>query len=118
MDTCGPFPVQTPQGHTLFHSILDDFSNFGSTRLLTHKDATTSHYKDTEAAWELKSGNRVRIVRSDGAGEFVGGALKTHFLSRGIEHQVTAAYAHSQNGKAERYIRTLQDSAQTLLADS
>ncbi|KAF5371384.1 hypothetical protein D9615_009690 [Tricholomella constricta] len=33
-------------------------------------------------------------------------------------HQITAPYAHSQNGKAERYIRTLEETAQTLLAES
>ena len=32
--------------------------------------------------------------------------------------QVTAPYAHSQNGKIEHYIRTLEDGFQTLLADS
>jgi len=32
--------------------------------------------------------------------------------------EVTAPYAHSQNGKAERFIRTLEDGFQTLLADS
>jgi len=32
--------------------------------------------------------------------------------------QVTAPYAHSQNGKIECYIRTIEDGLQTLLADS
>ncbi|KAF5380167.1 hypothetical protein D9615_006100 [Tricholomella constricta] len=29
MDTCGPFPVQTPHGKIFFHTILDDHSNYG-----------------------------------------------------------------------------------------
>ena len=44
--------------------------------------------------------------------------MAKHIRGRGIALQVTAPYAHPQNGKAERYIRTMEDSMQTLLADS
>jgi hypothetical protein len=54
----------------------------------------------------------------DGAKEFCRGRLETHLTSHGISMQVTAPYAHSQNGKAERLIRTLEDGLQTLIADS
>ena len=32
--------------------------------------------------------------------------------------QVTAPYAHAQAGKAERYVCTIEDGVQTLLADA
>jgi hypothetical protein len=32
--------------------------------------------------------------------------------------QKTVPYAHQQNGKSERYIRTLEEGSQALLADS
>jgi hypothetical protein len=32
--------------------------------------------------------------------------------------QVTTPYAHAQAGKAERYVRTIEDGIQTLLADA
>jgi hypothetical protein len=32
--------------------------------------------------------------------------------------QVTAPYAHAQAGKAERYVRTIEDGIQTLIADA
>jgi hypothetical protein len=38
--------------------------------------------------------------------------------SKGIDVQVTAPYTHAQNGKIERYICTIKDSIQMLLADS
>ena len=37
---------------------------------------------------------------------------------KGIDVQITAPYAHSQNGKIERYIQTIEDGIQTLIADS
>ena len=39
-------------------------------------------------------------------------------VSKGIDVQITAPYAHAQNGKIERYICTIEDGIQTLLADS
>ncbi|RDB14617.1 Retrovirus-related Pol polyprotein from transposon TNT 1-94 [Hypsizygus marmoreus] len=118
MDTCGPFPVLTPHGESLFYSILDDAANYGNTDLLARKNDAAASYFPVEARWEHQSGNTVKTVRSDGAGEFVDGELGRHFRSRGIIHQVVAPYAHSQNGKMERYIRTLEETALTLLADS
>ena len=44
--------------------------------------------------------------------------MGTHLCGCGIFVQVTAPYAHQQNGKAERFICTLEDGMQTLLADS
>ena len=118
MDTCGPFPVLTPQKTSLFWTILDDASNYGHTALLAHKSDAFSAYLPVEASWELKSGHRVRAIRSDGAKELIEGKFAKYLLEKGITQQITAPYAHSQNGKAERYVRTLEDGAQTLLAES
>jgi hypothetical protein len=118
MDTCGPFPVLTPQRTSLFWTILDDASNYGHTALLAHKSDAFSAYLPVEASWELKSGHRVRAIHCDGAKELIEGKFAKHLLEKGITQQVTAPYAHSQNGKAERYVRTLEDGAQTLLAES
>ncbi|KAF5381322.1 hypothetical protein D9615_008433 [Tricholomella constricta] len=118
IDTCSPFPVATPQKQRYFFSILDDYSNWGLTDLMAHKNEAFMIYKTTEAAWELQSGNRVRAIRCDGAKEFILGKFASHLRSRGIQHQITAEYAHQQNGKIERYIRTIEDGAQAMLADA
>ena len=57
-------------------------------------------------------------VHMDGAKEFSLGKLGDHLTSRGVVMQVTAPYAHSQNGKAERFVRMLEVGFQMLLADS
>jgi hypothetical protein len=118
IDTCGPFPTLTPKKEAYFTIFLDDKSNYGVTTLLTTKNGAFPAWKKVEASWEIISGNRVKVVRLDGAKEFVQGALLAHFNSRGIAMQVTAAYAHAQAGKAERYVRTIEDGIQTLLADA
>lgn len=44
--------------------------------------------------------------------------MGNHLTKRGIHVQQTAAYAHQQNGKAERYVRTIEDGMRTLVASS
>lgn len=64
------------------------------------------------------SGAHVLTVRMDGAPELCEGHLGVHLCEHGIVLQVTAPYAHPQNGKAKHYIRTLENGMQTLLADA
>ena len=118
IDTCGPFPTLTPRKEAYFVIFLDDKSNYGVTSLLQTKNGAFPAWKRVEAAWELTSGNRVKTVRLDGAKEFVQGPMLTHLQSRGISMQVTAPYAHAQAGKAERFVRTIEDGIQALLADA
>ena len=118
MDICGPYPVATSSGMKYFYVILDDCANFGFTTLLHLRSGAFAFYSSTEAYVERTAGRPVRAVRLDGALELTAGAMGQHFRSKGISVQTTAPYAHSQNGKAERYVRTLEDGGQTLLADS
>ena len=118
VDVCGPFPTLTSQKHSSFITVLDDCSNFGHVGLLRKRSDAFQFYSRTEAQIELLSGSRVITVRMDGAPEICEGSMGAHLRGRGITVQVTAPYAHQQNGKAERYIRTLEDDMQTLLADS
>ena len=118
IDTCGPFPTLTPHKHSFFLEVLEDHSNFGYLGLLQKKSDAYEFYCTTEATVELVTGTRIRTVRVDGAPELCDGRMGKHIRGRGIALQVTAPYAHPQNGKVERYLRTLEDTMQTLLADS
>jgi len=118
MDMCGPFPVQMPHKKSLFWGLLDDKSNFGHVGLLSAKSDVFQAYKKVEASWEVKSGNRVIAICMDGAKEFSLGNMGAYLKSWGITMQITAPYAHSQNGKAECFVRTIEDGAQTLLSDT
>ena len=118
MDLCGPYPVQGPRGEKHFHVILDDCSNFGFLLCLRNKSDACGHYLATEAFIERMADCRVKSVRVDGALELTAGKLGTHLATRGIAVQKTAPYAHSQAGKIERYVRTIEEGGQTLLAAS
>ena len=118
MDLCGPYPVQGPKGERYFYNILDDKSNFGFTFGLRLKSDAFSHYRSTEAFLERSNDVRVLSIRCGGELELSAGQMGDHITSKGIVLQRTVAYAHAQNGKSERYIRTLEEGGQALLADS
>jgi len=118
MDSCGPFPVLTLHKKSSFWALLNNKSNYIHVELLVTKSDVFSAYRKVEASWEAKSSNCVVAIHMDGAKELCHGRLEAHLHSRGIAMQVTAPYAHSQNGKIEHFIRTLEDGFQTLLADS
>ena len=118
MDLCGPFPVQAPRGEKYFFNILDDKSNWGFTYGLRLKNDAFSHYLKTEAFLEQASAAVVVTVRCGGELELTSGKMGAHLTSKGITLQRTVPYAHQQNGKSERYIRTLEEGGQALLADS
>lgn len=118
IDTCGPFPTLTPKKEAFFTIFLDNASNYGVTMLLTMKDSVFSAWKKIEASWELHSGNHIKAVHCDSAKEFTGGQFSAHLHSHGTTMQVTAPYAHTQAGKAEHYVCTIEDGVQTLLADT
>ena len=118
MDLCGPFPVQAPHGEKYFFNILDDKSTWGFTYGLRQKSDAFTNYLKTEAFLERSRNAKVLTVRCGGELELTAGKMGAHFASGGITLQRTVAYAHQQNGKSERYIRTIEEGGQALLADS
>jgi hypothetical protein len=118
MDLCGPYPVQGPRGERYFYNILDDKSNFGFTFGLRLKSDAFSAYQTTEAFLERSNAIRVLSIRCGGELELTAGQMGEHLNSKGIVVQRTVPYAHEQNGKSERYIRTLEEGGQALLAGS
>jgi hypothetical protein len=107
-DLCGPFPIQTPHGKVHFIIFLDDFSNLLNLQLLATKDQALAAWEIVKANWENHTGLTVKVFRSDNGGEFLNAEFTTALQDAGIERQLAAPYAHQQNGKAERAIRTIE----------
>ena len=118
MDLCGPFPVQAPRGEKYFFTILDDRSNWGFTFGLHLKSDAFLHYRAMEAFLEHSNHIVVKAIRCGGELELTAGQMGDHLVSKGIMVQHTVPYAHQQNGKSERYIHTIEEGGQALLADA
>lgn len=118
LDISGPFPVPSASGNLYFVVILDDASNFGWSSLLRQRSDVVDVFAVVEAQLVVHTGRPVKVLRTDGAKELTLGRMKKYLERKGITHQVTAPYAHQQNGKAERFIGTIQRRASAILEDS
>jgi len=56
-------------------------------------------------------------IRSDNSGEYIAKALKNFVEDEGINHQ-WSAYVSQQNGRAEREMRMIVESARSMLKGS
>ncbi len=118
IDTCGPFPTASPQGARYFFAMLEDKTTAAEVKMMKRKNKAFRHFETTVAKWEQISGRPVMFMRSDNAPEFVESDMGKFLRQKGIRHQQCVPYAHQQNGKIERFIRTIKERALTLLAHS
>ncbi|CAI7921209.1 unnamed protein product, partial [Closterium sp. NIES-53] len=67
---------------------------------------------------EQESGKRVKAIRSDRGGEFLGAEFRSWLKRHGMKQQLTTAYIPQSNGVAERANRTIIEGGRTILVDS
>ncbi|CAI7834455.1 unnamed protein product, partial [Closterium sp. NIES-53] len=67
---------------------------------------------------ERESGKRVKAIRSDCGGEFLGAEFRSWLKRHGIKQQITTAYTPQSKGVAERANRTIIEGGRTILVDS
>ncbi|CAI7854070.1 unnamed protein product, partial [Closterium sp. NIES-54] len=91
MDVVGPTRAPSLLGSRYFLTIVDDHTR------------------------AVESGHKVKVIRTDNGGEFIGADFEAVLKKKGIQHQLTIPYNPQQNGVAERFNQTLQEGARTLL---
>ena len=67
---------------------------------------------------ETLTGVKEKLVRHDGAKEYVTNDLKPWYEDKGITSQMLAPYKSQQNGKAERVNLTLMERVRAALLDA
>jgi len=65
-----------------------------------------------------KMGFTPRVMRSDGAAEYLDADLARFFEERGIQHQISNPHQQFQNALSEKYVDTLVKGIRTLLLQS
>lgn len=64
---------------------------------------------------ENQNGQRLKILISDGGGDFESTKFKKLCEENGIEHEVTSPYTPQYNGLTERRNRTLLDMTRSMM---
>ncbi|CAI7870400.1 unnamed protein product [Closterium sp. NIES-54] len=118
MDVCGPMRHASKGGARFLLVMLDDATRMCWTRLLKANGDAAKAIQE----WALEVCNddkkRIKVIRTDGGGEFVNNELAKWMKSKGIKHDVTTPYTPQQNGAAERLNRTLVEAVRSLLQHS
>ena len=114
-DLCGPFPVRTPHAKLYFIVCLDDHSHLLNVQLLATKDQALNAWRIVKNLWENHTERKVKEFHSDNGGEFLSAKFTKALEEVGILRQLAAPYAHQQNGKAERAIRTIEGHSLAML---
>jgi transposase InsO family protein len=118
VDLAGPARVESIKGGKYFLVIVDHFSRFYWVEILKKKSDAFDSITKFVLRYENQLETRLKVIRSDGGGEFAGKKWTEWLESKGVIHEVTAPYTPEQNGKAERAVRTIKEGARTMLIDS
>ncbi|MGG7011633.1 UNVERIFIED_CONTAM: DDE-type integrase/transposase/recombinase, partial [Limosilactobacillus fermentum] len=108
-----PFPSVT--GFKFYMILLDDFSHYLWVFPLRHKSDATSHLNSFVAYMKNHFNTTIKTVQCDNGTEYRNSPLKNIFDSLGILFRYSCPHTSQQNGRAERTLRTLNNTVRTLL---
>jgi transposase InsO family protein len=100
-DLC-TMPVASLGGALYILTVTDLYSKASLVRFLKRKSETAETLQEIISMLELQLGRRVKRVRSDRGGEYMGEELQSYFRRKGIIHQTTVPHTPQQNAVAER----------------
>ncbi|CAI7843425.1 unnamed protein product [Closterium sp. NIES-53] len=116
MDVVGPTRAPSLSGSRYFLTIVDDHTRaVWVYPLKTKGEVAAAVLKEWMPRAQRESGHKVKVIRTDNGGEFIGADFEAVLKKKGIQHQLTVPYNPQQSGVAERFNRTLQKGACTLL---
>ena len=116
-DICGPFEVQSLGGNKYFITFVDEFSRMLWVFLIKYKSEALEMFEKFKTAAERQSGKLLKILRTDGGGEYTSKEFEAFCVKHGISHEVTAPYTPQHNGLAERRNRTLLNMVRSMIKE-
>eukprot|EP00171_Calliarthron_tuberculosum_P002040 IDg2040t1 len=114
-DVAGPLPVFSKGGARYFVIFIDDMSRWVTVYPMKVKSDCFTCFKHFQTFTERQTGKKIKILRSDGGGEYTSNDFKAHLKQKGIQQQLTVAHTPQQNGVAERMNRTLKDLVRAMM---
>ncbi|CAI7828020.1 unnamed protein product, partial [Closterium sp. NIES-54] len=119
VDLVGPMKVKGDGGALYSMTMVDDYTRLTwSFPLAKKSDAARVIIEEWLLMVERESGKRVKAIRSDRGGEFLGAEFRSWLKWHGIKQQLATAYTPQSNGVAERANRTIIEGGRTILVDS
>jgi transposase InsO family protein len=117
-DICGPITPTSIGGSCYFITFIDDWSRYYVVYPIRNKSDAFSKFKEYKAWSELSTNTRIKVLRSDGGGEFNSAEFLSYLKQCGIEKQTTPPHTPQHNGVAERANRVLVERMRSMLNHS
>jgi hypothetical protein len=117
-DICGKLPTRSRERFEYFATFTDDKSRKVYVAGLKLKSNLLHRLKVFVARVERETGKALKVLRSDGGGEYTGNVSTHYFEQKGIRQEITTADTAEHNGVAECMNRTLLDKVRAMLNDA
>lgn len=114
-DVCGPVQQPSVSGARYFVLFKDGATSYRHVYIIKHKSDVLDCFKKYVQIVKNKFQHNVRILHTDNGLEYINQEFKAYLDAEGITHERTAPYTPEQNGRAEREIRTIMESARSML---
>ena len=114
-DLAGPMQTKSLQGSHYIATFIDDHSRHMVIYYLKTKDQFVGALRKFLAWAETQTSKQMHALHSDRGGEYLSASVKEILTEKGIEHHLTMPGTPQQNGKAERFNRTILDKAMSML---
>ena len=99
-----------------FLTFIDDHSRFTVVYLLQTKDEHFKYFVDYDQKLFNKTGRHIATLRADNAYDTK--QFRSYTLSHGIHCQLTTFHTPEHNSRAERAMRTIVESINSMLSDA
>jgi len=108
------FPVVSYHKYKYFIVFLDDYTGFAWVTLLRDKGSAITALKQWLALIRNQYNTTIKEWMSDAGGEYKSDAFLRTLKDDGITVLQSVPYVSQQNGRAERFMRTIMDKAQAM----
>jgi hypothetical protein len=114
-DVHGPIKIASFSGYKYWVTYIDDSGRFRAAYLMKKKSEAFSCFKKFKAWAENQTGLRIKALREDKGGEYMGREFDDFCAEHGIQRQHSVRARPQQNGVAERANRTMEQGIISML---
>ena len=98
-----------------FVTFIDDFNRKLWSYLIQKKSEVIEVFAKFKSMVERQSGRKIKILRTDGGGEYVLKDFDALCVKEGIVHEVVPPYTQQQNGVTKRKNKTIMNMVRNML---
>lgn len=114
-DLSGRMPVQSHGGSWYYIIFQDDCTRYRFVFCIVEKSEALTCFQRVCKAIYRDTGYRVRGLRTDNGGEYIGKNFQKFMDDEGIKHDLTCSYTPEQNSVAERDNRTIMEAVKSCI---